>query len=261
MNRGSSAAFDAAYTRPSSVRAKFSVRESRSSGSNTGVGGLVVQDAGFASSYAGHDARAAVTATARSMTLEGRVVMDRTAIRTRANSDGPGLAVRGVFVGGGAATESSDGVRSRLSSTFVMRWHAARPMTVGAEFGRRMHVSTETPNRFGVIEFAHLDDYTSALAGDSTGTLFVTRGDGTVHYTNFRSAVFAQTTIARTDRAEIGAGVTRRYAGQLRQHGLAAHLGGHNLAGLSHRRRRRALRSSCGRDGSHSRDRRRRGAT
>ena len=202
---------DVASAAASPFRAKVSYRESRADGSNAGVGGLVLPEAGIASSTTMRDARAVVTADGSRLRYEGGLVVGQSRSALFANSDGAGITVLGDFTRGGAASLAAGSARVRWMSKHVVRSNGPRPWSAGVSIAGTNDSSRQTPNVPGTYQFADAQAYASALSGGRTATWFVTRGNGAVDYANGTLAPFVQQTLVRTARVEIDGGVRADY--------------------------------------------------
>lgn len=210
-SRVRSGALDVHYSPTSSLDGRISYRESRADASNLGVGGLVLPEAGFASSFRTREVRAAVTAVWSRGLYEGGVVVGQTHSAMIANAEGMGVAVIGDFVRGGAPSRAADTNRVQWTSKHVLRSRSSRPWSVGITLAGTDESNRQTPNPAGTLQFPDTDAYVNALAGGSTGTWFVTRGNGAVRYTNVTAAPFLQKTLVRSDHIELEGGLRADY--------------------------------------------------
>lgn len=210
-NRARSGSVDVHYLPGTALRATFSYRESRTDGSNLGVGGLVLPDAGFASSFTARDARTTITGGGSRLLYEGGFVVDQARSSTTANSDAAGIAVLGDFVGGGASSSADATNRTRWTTKHVIRSGSSRSWSAGVTLAGTDDASRQTPNAAGTFQFADAQAYASALAGGATATWFVTRGTGDVRYANITAAPFVQKTVVRSEHIELDGGVRADY--------------------------------------------------
>lgn len=206
-----SAALDVSYSPASPLRARVSYRESRANGSNLGVGGLVLPEAGFASSTTTREARAIVTAGGSALLYEGGLVVGRTSSTMTANSDAVGVAVLGDFIQGGASSRAADTDRVRWTSKHVLRSNSLRQWSMGMTLAGTHLASHETPNALGTFQFADAQAYANGLAGGRTATWFVTRGSGSVRHTDVTLAPFVQKTLVHGQHIEVDGGVRADY--------------------------------------------------
>ena len=120
-NRIWSAAVDVHYAPTPPIRIRPSYRESRTHAANLGVGGIVMPEAGFASSFTAREARVTMTAIGSRLLYEGGLVVGRTFSRTTANSEGLGIAVSGDVVMGGSPISRAQTNRIQWTSKHVFR--------------------------------------------------------------------------------------------------------------------------------------------
>jgi RimJ/RimL family protein N-acetyltransferase len=147
-----------------------------------------------------------MSAVGARLVYEGGIVVAQTRSKTRANTDGAGITVLGDFITGGASSSATDFSRTRWTSKHVVRSSASRPWSVGITLAGTDHSSRQTINVAGTFQFADSQAYASALAGGSTATWFVTRGNGAVRYANVTAAPFLQKAVVRTEHVELLAG-------------------------------------------------------
>jgi hypothetical protein len=210
-NRTWSAAVDVHYAPIPPIKIRPSYRESRADAANLGVGGIVMPDAGFASSFTAREGRATISVMGSRLLYEGGIVVGQTFSKTIANSEGMGVAVSGDVVMGGSSISRADMNRIRWTSKHVFRSHSSRRWTAGVTLAGTDDSSRQTPNPAGTFQFADADAYAAALAGGATGTWFVTRGNHAVRYRNVTAAPFVQTTLARSKHVELHGGARADY--------------------------------------------------
>jgi len=198
---------DADYAPGPSWRVHAIEREVRSGGDNLGVDAITRPEAGAASDLVGHDLRLTVDRLSASIASSTRITVTATDTSMRANSDAPGVAVAGVFVGGGAAIASSRGRRAQWRVKQLLRGGGAHPWSVGAEVAGAVDRAEQTPNPHGLVQFDSLSAYVAAVDGAPTGTLLATRGDGSAAVSTLQMSPFVQRALVRTGSVQIDAGV------------------------------------------------------
>jgi hypothetical protein len=206
-NRIWSGAVDLHYSPTPPIRIRSSYQQSRADAGNLGVGGIVVPEAGFASSFVAREARATMTAIGSRLLYEGGVIAGQTSSKTMANSAGMGIAVSGDVVMGGSSISRAQTNRIQWTSKHVLRSQSSRPWSAGITVAGTDDSSRLAPNPAGTFQFADAESYATALAGGATGTWFVTRGHQAVRYINVTAAPFLQKTLARSKYVELDAGV------------------------------------------------------
>lgn len=206
-----SGALDVYYSLPLALNGRLSYRETRAESSNLGVGGLVLPEGGFTSTFSTREARATMAAVWSRMSYEGGMAAGQSQSATLANTDGMGVDVIGAFVRGGAPVRASDANRVQWSSKHVLRSNSPRPWSAGFMLTTTDLSSRQTPNPAGTFQFADIHAYESALAGRGTGTWFVTRGNGAMQHTEITAAPFLQKALVRADRLELDGGVRADY--------------------------------------------------
>ena len=210
-NRSGAAAVDLHYSPASTSRAHVTYRQAVSTGSNVGVGGLALPESGLATSFQSRDVRATMSRAAQRLLYEGGVVATVTDSSTRANADTLGLSVVGSFQSGGASSIAADSRRVQWTVKQVLRSTASRPWSAGILLSGSDHLTQQTPNAAGLMQFENIEAYTEALNGRPTGTLFLTRGSGTIAYAPMTASPFLQKTLARTSHLEASAGLRADY--------------------------------------------------
>jgi hypothetical protein len=210
-NRSGSASIGLYYSPTSTSRAHVTYREAHSTGSNVGVGGLALPESGFATSFQSRDVRATVSRAAQRLLYEGGVIATVTDSSTRANADTLGVSVVGSFQRGGASAIAADSRRVQWTVKQVLRSSASRPWSAGILLAGSDDLTQQIPNAAGLLQFETVDAYREALDGRPTGTLFLTRGSGTIAYAPMTASPFVQKTLARTAHLEANAGLRADY--------------------------------------------------
>jgi hypothetical protein len=204
-------AVDVHYAAPDATRASVSVHDRRFRSSNLGVGGLMAEESGYAASFGAVEARAALARAGNRLSYEAGAIVSTTDSSQRANTATMGVSVPGFFVLGGASVTASDAAYGQWTIKQVVRSSGDRPWSAGLAIARSAHATDERANAAGLMVFETIDAYRAALAGDPTGTLFVTRGDVPVTYASTAVAPFAQKILVRTNRVEIIGGLRGDY--------------------------------------------------
>jgi hypothetical protein len=200
------------YSRAESSQVDFSYSDSESTGSNVGVGGLTLTQAGSDSKGRASEARVTYSRAAPSYVYRGGVVLDQMKTNLQANSTALGLTVVGSFIAGGAAFTGTESRRTDWTWKNVIQASSKRRFwTAGLTITRSGVSSDQWPNPNGVFEFSSLQDYTDALAGQPTGTWFLTRGNGRADYATVEAAPFTQGDLFRSKRLLVSSGVRADY--------------------------------------------------
>jgi len=207
-----SADFSTYYSRSETVRANFSFHETRVKSSNRNVGGLTLLEAGMGSDFTTREVRATLEMVGTHHIYRGGVVFNQRNSHAWANNTGLGIAVLGSFVAGGPTIADS---RIRNSSwTWKNVVHSnsrGRLWSTGITLSRFADSDLELPNIFGLMQFETLQDYDDALAGASTGTWYVARGNGQVKYRSTAAAAFVQGELLRSRNAMLRGGLRADY--------------------------------------------------
>jgi len=165
-SRSGSGSLEIYYSGTETLRAHLAYRESRSAGSNLGVGGLTLPEAGFGSSLTVREARATASKSGDRFEYRGGLIMSTMSSETRANSDGPGVTVLGDFVTGGAPFASGISAHSTWTWKNVFESTPGPPSwAVGITVSRSSDFKQDTPNPAGSFTFENGQAYTDALAG------------------------------------------------------------------------------------------------
>jgi hypothetical protein len=205
-SRTRSATISAFY--PSSrVRAHIAYSGSRSRTSNVGVGGLVLPDAGLATTGSSDGVHASVNVIRGRLSFENGFVARTIRSSSVANSAEQGLSVAGSFVAGGSLMRAQRSNRLTWMAKQVTRSSSSRPWIAGVEVGGASQSSRQTPNPLGVFEFESAQSFSAAMNGARTGTLSVLTGEGAVDHDSVTVSPFVQKTLVRTNRVQIDGGV------------------------------------------------------
>jgi hypothetical protein len=209
-SRSLSLASDLFYFRSDTLQAHLSYSGSRSSGSNLGVGGLSLPDAGFDSSSTASETRATVTKTWPRLTYRGGLVMTRSDSATRALSETAGISVLGHFVSGGPAILRGQSARAAWTCKSVFQ-PPTPSWTAGFTLSSAADSRHDVPNVAGVYTFESLEAYRSAR-----GNWSVLRGNGDLRYSRRSAAPFFQKQLRLSERALVTAGLRADYQSRLR---------------------------------------------
>lgn len=212
ISQNGSIFFAAHYSGSETVRANFAFYDSSNRGSNAGVGGLTLPEAGMGHAFAAREARAAFQKTGRQYLYRAGFVFNRTDSQSWANSTRLGLTVLGSFVAGGAGT-SERRVRdtSWTLKNVLQPRSSTRFWSAGVTISRAEDSYFERPNPVGVIQFGSLQAYADALAGAPAGTWFGARGNGHVRYASTAAAPFIEAEVFRAPNATVRGGMRADY--------------------------------------------------
>ena len=210
-NRNGSGAVGLYYSPTVSLRARVAFHESRASGANVGVGGVTLQEAGSESSFVTRTGRATTTKVGSRLLYEGGVIIGYADSQSRANSRDVGITVGGDLVMGGASTSDSRRSTMRWTSKHVVRSRSLRAWAAGIVMAGVEEANRQMPNSGGTFYFSDIEAYRRALAGDKTGTWYVTRGGTLDRFRNLTAAPFVQTTLIQARRFNLSGGVRADY--------------------------------------------------
>lgn len=210
-NRHESGSLSLHYAPGTSVRVRGSFRESRAHGTNDGIGGVTLREAGFSSFYGTRDSRVTATHVSSRLLYEGGVAATSNDSQSRANSLEPGVTVGGDVVMGGAPVSDARRTATRWTTKHVVRSRSVRPWTLGAIVAGTHDANRNTPNRAGAYYFADIPAYRDALAGARTGTWSVARGTHTIRFASQTAAAFAQTELIRRGELALSGGLRGDY--------------------------------------------------
>jgi hypothetical protein len=199
------------YTPGPSVRAHVAYAASRSRSSNVGVGGLVLPEAGLATTASGHGIHVSTGVIRGQLAFESGFVARDSASLITANSVGRGLSVAGGFVAGGAPIATQRSNRLTWTAKQVVRSSSSRPWAAGMEVSGTSHSYLQVPNPLGMVEFESNDSFAHALTGQATATFHIARGNGSIDYDGVTVAPFVQKTLTRRPRVQIDGGVRADY--------------------------------------------------
>ena len=210
-NNSLSGSLDAFYVHKS-MRAHVSFYDSRTNGSNLGVGGIILPEAGVGSRSNAHEVRATVNDAGEGFLYRGGIVVAERHSDANANSTGAGLTVPGAFVDGGSPMTSSEssGTRWTLKNVFQSS-SAPSSWTTGLTVSGENDSKHDIPNAAGSFTFPDLQAYTEALAGAATGTWVLTRGNGNASYSGITAAPFFQKTILYSKHFLVTGGLRADY--------------------------------------------------
>jgi hypothetical protein len=211
-NHNSSGSLTLHYSLGESSQADFSYATSESSGSNVGVGGLTLTEAGSNSSFNSRELRFAFSSGGTNYLYRGGVVLDEINSSLEANSTALGVTVLGSFVDGGAAIAINQSRRTNLTWKNLFQSRSKRRLwTAGVTVTRSGISRDEQPNPLGTLEFDNLQTYSQAQAGSATGTLFLTRGRGQAHYASIEAAPFVQGDLVHAENVLVTGGLRADY--------------------------------------------------
>ncbi len=199
------------YAATSSFRVRASYRESRAGSSNVGVGGITLQEAGFATWFLTRDSRTTATRTWSRLAYEGGIAINQTDSTTQANATSPGISVGGDVVMGGASIADSRRTTTRWNSRHLVRAGSARSWTAGIALAGSGEMRLQTPNPAGTFYFADVGAYRSSLAGGKTGTWSVTRGGKPIRFGTLTASPFAHTELVRARNVTLNGGLRADY--------------------------------------------------
>ena len=211
VNSTGSAALSLYYAATSSFRVRASYRESRAGSSNVGVGGITLQEAGFATWFLTRDSRTTATRTWSRLAYEGGIAINQTDSTTQANATSPGISVGGDVVMGGASISDSRRTTTRWNSRHLVRAGSARSWTAGIALAGSGEMRLQTPNPAGTFYFADVGAYRSSLAGGKTGTWSVTRGGKPIRFGTLTASPFAHTELVRARNVTLNGGLRADY--------------------------------------------------
>jgi hypothetical protein len=210
-NRNLSGSLDSFYVHKN-WRAHVSYYDSDISGSNQGVGGIVLPEAGVASRIGSHELRSTVNAEGENIVYRGGIVVSERRTNLDANSVVAGMSVPGAFLDGGSPLTSSEssGTHWTLKSVFQTS-SAPSAWTLGLTVSGENDSRLDVPNAAGSFTFSNLQAYSEALAGVGTGTWTITRGTGFTSYSGVTTAPFVQKTILYSRHFLLRGGIRADY--------------------------------------------------
>ena len=203
---GSSGGVEIFYAGKGSV-ARTVVRESRSSSTYAGVGGLILAEAGTSIESHSREVRATVNRPSGTWLHDTGVLVVTSGSELRANSPDIGVFIAGAATMGGNSISRLDSGRLTWTVKHTVRSTSDRPWTAGVASSGSHLRSDLAPNAFGQLQFSSIDAYEAARLGEPTGTLLLSRGVSARRYTDLTVAPFVQRVVARTSHLEVVAGL------------------------------------------------------
>lgn len=200
------------YSPTETLNTNLTYSDLQSAGTNIGAGGLTLPEAASDSHLRSREARFTFTRSGAAFVWRGGVDATQSSSLLDANSSGLGMVVIGSFVAGGPAVLSSQAqhtnwlVKNVVESKFKQRLWSAGLIIAGTADSRN-----QQPNPAGVLQFSSTQSYADALAGNPTGTLFVSRGFGTARYSSTTASPFLQAEVLHAEHVLITAGVRADY--------------------------------------------------
>jgi hypothetical protein len=191
------------------VRGAFS--EVRSTGSNVGVGGIVLPSAGFTSKSHARTIHVSASVPGRRVLVESGLVARVSSSTYRANSATRGINVSGEIVNGGAAFSFEDSHRITSTARFVVRQPSKHGWSAGVIGNTVNLVDNQVPNPQGVLQLESWTGLQEALAGAATGTWVGAHGNGTAAYRGVTLAPFVQRVLTTTNHLQVEGGLRADY--------------------------------------------------
>lgn len=184
--------FTTYYSR-SSFTTNMGIFESAANNTNSGVGGIVLPQAGSTTHSTASEVRGGLRKEFPNLNYDVGFVITGSDLGTQANSNAPGIRVLGDLITGGASIVSSQTSNLNwMSRQSIKTMWMGHPLTTGITISGASNSEMEIPNPGGVLQFETLHAYSEALVGTGTGTLFALRGDGHLHYRNLSGAIFLE---------------------------------------------------------------------
>ena len=203
------------YSPAPSMRAHVAYAASRSRSANVGVGGLVLPEAGLATTASTNAIHVSVGVIRGALSFEsGFVARDSSSLMT-ANSVARGLSVAGSFVAGGASVATQHSDRLAWTAKQIVRSSSSHPWAAGMEVSGTSQSYLQVPNAQGVVEFESQESFEQALAGHPTATFHVARGNGSIDYDGVTVAPFVQKTLIRSAHVQVDGGVRADYQSRI----------------------------------------------
>ncbi len=193
------------------VHAHVSYSESVFGASNVGAGGLVLPEAGSRSRLLSRNLLAALRKSWHSLLFSGGLVYSGTTANSRANSNTLGVTIAGAFTAGGAAITDSTNEHTTWTWKAVVQSESRRAWTAGLTVGRVDDAIQQVPNASGNLQFENTGAYMDTLNGQSSGTWFVARGNGSVRYTDLAASPFFQKQLQNSSNFVVTAGIRFDY--------------------------------------------------
>ena len=211
-NQSESGQVNIHYSPAETFHTDFSYSQLQSAGSNVGVGGETLPEAGSGSQLKSREARFTFTKAGTAFLWRGGMDFTESASQLQANSAALGVTVAGSFVAGGAGTLSSQTRRTNWVAKNVIESKFKQHLwTAGLIVTRSGDSAYVQPNPAGVIQFSSLQSYADSLEGSPTGTLFLSRGNGQIHYASIQAAPFLQGDLLHLERVLIVGGLRADY--------------------------------------------------
>jgi hypothetical protein len=193
------------------VRAHASFSESHFGGTNIGAGSLVVPQAGSRSGFTTRDLLFSIRKTFPVLLLSGGIVYSATGTDVNANSDAVGVTVPGAFTAGGAAISQSTSRHVSWTAKTTVQGTSSSSWIAGVSIGHLDDAVQQIPNPYGILQFDDTADYLSALNGQNTGVLLVTRGSGVARLRTSLAAPFFQRQLLKKRNLIVNAGIRADY--------------------------------------------------
>lgn len=206
-NRFLSFSPDVFYYAREGLRLHFSYSESRSAGTNFGVGGLTLMDAGMDSSSTTREGRLTFNAAGKRLAYRGGFTVSELNSDNHARNGSPGLNVLGDFSTGGPAILSGDSTHISWNWKTVVEPGSGQSWSAGFTASGTEDSRDDTPNPGGVFTFTDLAAYGQALDGSATATWSILRGNGVFHVHQVAAAPFFQKQLLNLQHLTVNAGV------------------------------------------------------
>jgi hypothetical protein len=189
-----------------SARATLTVAGSLAHVNNSGVGGLVLPEAGVDGRQTTRELRFAAERSWTGVRVRGGLVSGLASAETSALSTDVGITILDTFTGGGASTAAARTTRtSWIAKTVLESTH--RSWSSGIVVQRQRHASLERPNPFGTLLFPDSAAYAAARRGESTATWLLTHGLIDQHVGTLNAAAFAERVVVRRPDVLLRAGL------------------------------------------------------
>lgn len=207
-----SGSFNLYYSGKEGTRAYLSLYRADSTASNSGVGGLVLAQAGNGTGFESEEVRGSFQSAGKNWLQRSAILIVHNTRQSWANDSGLGLDVPGYFVSGGAPIEDENSIKDRWMWKTVFQSSSQRRFwEYGAVVSHATDFDEQTPNAAGQIWFATFADYTAALSGATTGTWIGAKNTGSGSYGSTIVSPFIQADVWRTSNFIIRAGVRGDY--------------------------------------------------
>lgn len=206
-NRDRTAMLGLSFSVAASSHGRVLFRESRSSRTNAGVGGITLQEAGLLSQLRSRNARATLTHASSKFLLDGGVTFEQSNAANRANATTPGIAIGGDVVMGGAPIADERRASLRWTAKQVIRAGSAAGWAAGVILNGSRVVNEDIPNPGGTFYFEDVDAYRAAVAGAGRGTWQGVLGPHATRLTDINGALFMQSDVIRRPGVTLGGGL------------------------------------------------------